>query len=160
AAPAAAGVDRCAGAALRLLPERHDDPGCRPPRDDEEPVRGSDQDGDERPPVPLRYLSENPDRDPEGRGCHGEGWCVDVTGFMHEKEFSRKSFIKGGGALIVGVSVAGALSSGAGAANFTPPTSAGYLAGLDQTQLDVFLRVNADNTVTVTFGSPDWGHGV
>jgi CO/xanthine dehydrogenase Mo-binding subunit len=83
-----------------------------------------------------------------------------VTGFMHEKEFSRKSFIKGGGALIVGVSVAGAVSSGAGAATFVPPTSAGYNAGLDQTQLDTFLRVNADNTVTVTFGSPDWGHGI
>ena len=28
AASVAAGVDRCSGAALRLLPERHDDPGC------------------------------------------------------------------------------------------------------------------------------------
>ena len=28
AASAAAGVDRCSGAALRLLPERDDDPGC------------------------------------------------------------------------------------------------------------------------------------
>ena len=37
-ASAAAGVDRCAGAALRVLPERHDDPGRRSPRDDEEPV--------------------------------------------------------------------------------------------------------------------------
>ena len=27
-----------------------------------------------------------------------------MTGFMHEKEFSRKSFVKGGGALIVGFS--------------------------------------------------------
>ena len=27
-----------------------------------------------------------------------------MTGFMHEKEFSRKSFLKGGGALVVGFS--------------------------------------------------------
>jgi len=83
-----------------------------------------------------------------------------MTGFLHEKEFSRKSFVKGGGALIVGLSTAGALSSGAGAATFVPPTSGGYNAGLDQTQVDTFLRVNADNTVTVTFGSRDWGHGI
>ena len=25
-----------------------------------------------------------------------------MTGFMHEKEFSRKTFLKGGGALVVG----------------------------------------------------------
>ena len=31
-ASVAAGVDRCAGAALRLLPERDDDPGRRPAR--------------------------------------------------------------------------------------------------------------------------------
>ena len=33
----------------------------------------------------------------------GGAW---MTGFMHEKEFSRKSFIKGGGALIVGLAMA------------------------------------------------------
>ena len=30
-----------------------------------------------------------------------------MTGFLHEKEFSRKTFVKGGGALIVGLSFAG-----------------------------------------------------
>jgi aerobic-type carbon monoxide dehydrogenase small subunit (CoxS/CutS family) len=38
AASAAAGVDRRAGAALRLLPERNDDPGRRPAGDDEAPT--------------------------------------------------------------------------------------------------------------------------
>ena len=76
AASVAAGVDRRAGAALRLLPERDDDPGRRPPRDDEEPVRGPDPHGDERASLPLRHLSENPDRDPEGRGRDGEGRCM------------------------------------------------------------------------------------
>ena len=103
-ASVAAGVDRCAGAALRLLPERDDDPGCRPARDDEEPVGGSDPHGDERASVPLRDLSENPDRDPAGRGSDGEGRCM-MTGLVRENEFSRTSFLKGGGALIVGFSV-------------------------------------------------------
>ena len=80
----AAGVDRRSGAALRRPPERHDDPGSRPPRDDEEPVRGSDPHGDERAPLPLRHLSADPDRDPEGCGRDGEGWCIGMTGFMHE----------------------------------------------------------------------------
>ena len=31
-----------------------------------------------------------------------------MTGFLHEKEFSRKSFLKGSGALVVGFSLAGA----------------------------------------------------
>ena len=103
-ASVAAGVDRRAGAALRVLPERHDDPGRRSARDDEEPVRGSDPHGDERASVPLRDLSADPDGDPEGRGRDGERWCM-MTGLLHEREFSRKTFVKGGGALIVGFSV-------------------------------------------------------
>jgi len=36
-----------------------------------------------------------------------------MTAFLHEKEFSRKSFLKGGGAMLVGFSFAGgALASG------------------------------------------------
>ena len=109
AASVAAGVDRRAGAALRLLPERDDDPGRRPPRDDEEPVRGPDPHGDERASLPLRDLSENPDRDPEGRGSDGKGRCV-MTGLIPEKggspferQVSRRAVVKAGGALVVGV---------------------------------------------------------
>src|SRR3954451_22829528 len=72
------------------------------------------------------------------------------------KELSRKTFVKGGGALIVAFSAAGAgLAGGAKAAG---PTSAGYNA--DLTQVDSFITVNADNTVTVKHGQPEWGHGV
>ena len=110
AASAAAGVDRRAGAALRLLPERNDDPGRRPAGDDEAPDRGADPHRDERPSVPLRHLSADPDRDPEGRRCDGEGWEVAMTEMLN-KEFSRKSFVKGGGALIVGFSALGAAAS-------------------------------------------------
>jgi hypothetical protein len=35
-----------------------------------------------------------------------------MTGLLHEKEFSRRSFVKAGGALIVGFSMAGAALSG------------------------------------------------
>src|SRR4029077_20084193 len=105
-ASVAAGVDRCSGAALRLLPERDDDPGCRSFVDDEESDGGSDPHGHERPSVSLWHLSADLDGDQAGRRCDGEGREV-MTGLMHEKEFSRKTFLKSGGALIVSFSVAG-----------------------------------------------------
>ena len=156
-ASVAAGVDRCAGAALRLLPERHDDPGRRPPRDDEEPVRGPDPHGDERASVPLRDVSENPDRDPEGRGRDGEGRCV-MTGLIPEKEFSRSSFLKGGGALVVGFSLGGSLL--AGKASATVPTGAmtGYLP--DATQVDSWLSVLPDNSIVFKTSQIEVGNGV
>ena len=123
AASVAAGVDRRAGAALRLLPERDDDPGRRPARDDEEPVRGSDPHGDERAPLPLRDVSENPDRDPEGRGRDGKGRVHndDRTACTRRSSHARR-FVKGGGALIVGFSALGALGAGKaqGATGNTP----------------------------------------
>ena len=90
AASAAAGVDRRSGAALRLLPERDDDPGRGSALDDEESDGGSDPDGDERPSLPLWHLSAHPDGDQAGRRCDGEGREVTMTGLLHEKEFSRK----------------------------------------------------------------------
>ena len=38
-----------------------------------------------------------------------------MTGFLHEREFSRKTFLKGGGALIVGLSAAGAAGTASAA---------------------------------------------
>ena len=58
-------------------------------------------------PVPLRDVSADPDGDPEGCGRDGEGWEVTMTEML-KKEFSRRSFVKGGGALIVAFSAVGA----------------------------------------------------
>ena len=44
-----------------------------------------------------------------------------MTGFLHEREFSRKTFIKGGGAVVVGLSAAGA-GLGAKTASAEPST--------------------------------------
>src|SRR5262245_65418421 len=108
-------MDRRASAALRLLPERDDDPGRRPAGHDEEPVRGPDPHRDERAPLPVRDLSENPDRDPEGRGRDGEGRCV-MTGLIpeqggspFEQPLSRRTVVKAGGALVVAFSTLGAV---------------------------------------------------
>jgi len=81
-----------------------------------------------------------------------------MTGFMHEKEFSRKTFLKGGGALIVGVSAFGAVAGKAqGATGNTPFAARGpgdYLPDLNQ--VDSWLAITADNKVIVTHGEPEF----
>ena len=75
---------------------------------------------------------------------------------MLNKEFSRKSFVKGGGALVVGFSLAGAAAAGqgrGGRARRRPATTR------TSTQVDSWLTLNADNTVTVKHGQPERGHG-
>src|SRR3954451_23075828 len=75
---------------------------------------------------------------------------------MLKKEFSRKTFVKGAGGLVVGFSLAGAAVAGkAGAAG---PTSAGYLP--DATQVDSWLTVNPDNTVVFKTSQIEIGNGV
>src|SRR5205823_4251144 len=79
-----------------------------------------------------------------------------MTGLLHEKEFSRKQFIKGGGALIVGFSVVGsALAGKASAAGVDPFAS----NGLDQYQIDSWIQINADNTATILTGGIRQGTG-
>jgi nicotinate dehydrogenase subunit B len=80
-----------------------------------------------------------------------------MTGLMHEKEFSRKTFVKGGGALIVGLSAAGSAVAANGNTPFSARTAADYLP--DLTQVDSWITLNADNTVTVTHGETELGHG-
>ena len=79
-----------------------------------------------------------------------------MTGLMHEREFSRKSFVKGAGALIVGFSLAGAgLAGKAGAAGVDPYAS----DGLDQFQVDSWIEIHADNTATIKTGGIRQGTG-
>ena len=80
-----------------------------------------------------------------------------MTGFLHEKEFSRKTFVKGGGALIVGFSVAGA---GLGAKTATAADSPFASNGpYDQFQIDSWITINADNTASIKSGSISQGTG-
>jgi nicotinate dehydrogenase subunit B len=78
-----------------------------------------------------------------------------MTGLLHEKEFSRRSFVKGGGALIVGFSTAGSLLAGRASA---APSAAGYLP--DITQVDSWISINADNTVTLKTSQIEVGNGI
>ena len=76
-----------------------------------------------------------------------------MTGLLHEKEFSRKSFVKGGGALIVSFSLAGSLLAGTAQAANTPnvaPVS---------TQVDSWLAILADGSVLMFPPKMEFGQG-
>src|SRR5262249_33652517 len=68
-APAAAGLDRRAGAPVRLLPERHDRDRRRAAREEPQADLGRDQDAPQRAPLPLRDVRGHPaGRPPRRRG--------------------------------------------------------------------------------------------
>src|SRR5262249_46264121 len=91
----------------------------------------------------------------EGCGRDGEGGCEAMTG-LPQHEFSRKRFLQGGGALVVGFSLAGgaatgtALAAGGAAAGHPPgPTPGG-----------AWIRVNPDNTVNLLTSQIEVGNGI
>ncbi len=79
-----------------------------------------------------------------------------MTGLLHEKEFSRTSFIKGGGALIVGFSLAGAGLASRAQAAVSPFASNGPY---DMSQLDTWITINADTTASIRTGRVELGQG-
>jgi CO/xanthine dehydrogenase Mo-binding subunit len=72
-----------------------------------------------------------------------------------EQEFSRKAFVKGGGALIVGFSLAG-IGGKASAAGEDPYASNG---APNLAQVDSWLTIHADNTVSLKTGLHELGGG-
>jgi nicotinate dehydrogenase subunit B len=80
-----------------------------------------------------------------------------MTGFMHEREFSRKNFLRGTGAVVAGASVIGAGVAGKASAA-TRPTLAGYNA--DANLVDSWLVVNADNTIILRQTKMETGNGI
>jgi nicotinate dehydrogenase subunit B len=72
-----------------------------------------------------------------------------------DSEFSRKTFVKGTGALVIGISAAGSLLAGKAEAAGTrvaagPP---------DLTQVDSWIAVHGDNTASIAFGKIELGQG-
>ncbi len=80
-----------------------------------------------------------------------------MAGFLHEQEFSRRGFVKTGGALIVAFSTLGA-TFGASTAKATTGTFDSY-GPYDSGALDSWLAVHGDNTVSVKLGMVELGQG-
>jgi CO/xanthine dehydrogenase Mo-binding subunit len=79
-----------------------------------------------------------------------------MTDFLTEKGFSRRTFLKGSGALVVGFSVAGSTVAGKASAAATRGDVAGPP---DPNQVDSWIAVNPDNTATIYFGKVELGQG-
>ena len=101
----------------------------------------------------MRDVSEDPEGDQAGRRGDGEGACA-LTGFISEKEFSRKAFLKGGGALIVGFTLARV-----GIADKAAAAAPGAQLPVPVDQVDSYLTVHADNTVTLYSSIMERGQG-
>ena len=74
------------------------------------------------------------------------------------REFSRTTFLKGGGALIVGFSMAGA-AVGAKAGSTAGIDPYASMGPFDQGMIDSWIVVNADNTVSLKAGKIELGQG-
>jgi len=80
---------------------------------------------------------------------------VIMTGFMHEKEFSRKTFLKGGGVLVVSYgALAGAANAATGNTPFGKRGPGDYLPDLNT--IDAWLAITPDNRVIVSHGEPEF----
>lgn len=82
-----------------------------------------------------------------------------MTRPLTSHELSRKTFLKGGGTLALGLTAAGT----ARAANNPTAVSALHLGAVpgppDPAQIDSWLQVNPDNTVTLFHGWTEMGQG-
>src|SRR5436190_16713227 len=92
----ATGIARRAGVAMRLLLQRHDREGVGTSREDAAANRFPNQDRDEWASLSMRHLSANPQSHP--RRCAGDERGDEMS--------TRREFLKSGGALIIGFSLA------------------------------------------------------
>jgi len=79
-----------------------------------------------------------------------------MTGLIPEKQLSRRSFVKGSGALVVGFSAVGAIGAKAAQAADSPFASNGPP---DLGQVDSFVAIHADNTASIKTGRVEIGQG-
>src|SRR5262249_21282497 len=124
------------------------DQGLRAAREESQPDRRRDPQPYEWPSLPLRHLSAGDAGDQArlrpDRGRHA---------MTAAPAFSRRDVIQGGGALIVGFSLAGVILDAAAAAR-------GDVAGPpDPNAIDSWIAVHADNTATVYLGKGEFGQG-
>ena len=70
---------------------------------------------------------------------------------LSDSNFSRRDLLKGGGALIVGFSMAGPVPAAAARGDVAGPP--------DPNTVDSWIAVHADNTATIYFGKCELGQG-
>src|SRR5262249_10620398 len=143
------------GGAVRMVHERTDHGRRRVPeagRDQSDDVRGRDQDGNELVHVPLRNAFPDPRGNSDGRqsdgGVRGRSEMTAVPTESHP--LSRRTFVKGAGALVVAISVPRLLNPKAAFAAVAGVDPVGIgPASIDPAQIDSWIAIGADGTVTM-----------
>src|SRR6185436_18959441 len=136
-------MDRRAGAAVRLLPERPDHVRRGAPLEDAQADRRTDRHRDERQHLPVRHVSTHPPRH-QARGRR----AGIREGMMN---LNRRTFLKTttavGGGLMIGSYLAldGADTDLLAAGTFEP---------------NIWLKVNSDDTVRIMLSQLEMGQGV
>ena len=85
-----------------------------------------------------------------------------VARVLTEKDISRSSFIKGTGAVVLGLTVAGAARAANDPTAALPAHTGAFPATTatpDATQIDNYLQINSDNTATLYTGWVELGQG-
>src|SRR6516164_5951137 len=154
------GLHRRAGAAVRLLRQRHADQRQRAVVAQSEPDGGGNPQCHGRPPVSLRDLSASPAGDSAGLPHHrGRDAMTATHDFARgpaagdvPAALTRRNLLTGGGALIISFSIAGPASFAAAAEGTTagPP---------DPSFIDSWIVVHDDSTATVFLGKCELGQG-
>ena len=144
-ASAAAGVGGRAGAAVRLLPVGADHVGRGAPGQDAEPDRRADRHRDDRQHLPLRHLSAHSQRH-QARGARARGHAMK----HHDITVTRRLFLKtataAGGGLMLGC--------------YFSPLGARWRHAAGTFEPNVWIRIDADNSVRIMLTMLEMGQGV
>src|SRR5581483_560438 len=150
---------RGAGGAMRLLHRRHDDAGAGAAAARATSDRRANPQRTGAASVPLRHAYAHHPRGASRRA--DDGFCRAVSSEQGGRAMNapvildRRRMLAGSGALIVSFSLTGAFAQDQGA----PPTPKppGSLAAAPY--LDSWIRIDADNTITVFTGKAELGQG-
>jgi nicotinate dehydrogenase subunit B len=78
-------------------------------------------------------------------------------GILTDKTFSRRTFVKGSGAMVVGFSLAG--TAGKAKAADAPAVRSPFPGPPDANQIDSWIQINPDNSATLFTGKIEMGQG-
>ncbi len=156
-APAPAGLDRRPGAPVRLLPVGSDHGGRRPAAGEPRAQRGPDPPGAGRPHLPLRDLQPHRAGRAARRRPHErpDGLAMPT---VSRRTFLRTTALAGGG-LVLWFTQPAATPMPA-LAQSAPARGGGGFGGAIPKDVDSWLKVSPDGTVSLYSGKVEFGQGI